>query len=276
LRDRLSALQNKALDVSPSESGEGGGLEWQLRYDDLKNAQSAVAEERDAARIEVQELRSVIEKYVDQIKAIKDAGPDELAALTTELAMVREQAAQDVQKLHDALDKARLKIKDLERPGSSHDPLSAEALRQEVSSLKDALAERQRELSMADKNRQQIEDELEDAAREIERLKREAAIDMSQMLGDHAPNLPNSAFQTGRQATDPADVIDDLLENGLRDARITPPRRTVDIADVTGSNRAGQIALGVLVGLVLVLGGLELALFLSGRGELFGQLFGGG
>ena len=71
-------------------------------------------------------------------------------------------------------------------------------------------------------------------------------------------------------------MIDELLENGLRDARITPPKRTVDIAEVTGSKRVGQIALGVLVGLVLVLGGLELALFLNGRGELFAQLFGGG
>ena len=150
--------------------------------------------------------------------------------------------------------------------------LAEEALRQEVSSLRDALAERQRELTNAHDARQHIEDKLEDAAHEIERLRRHS--------GTAAPVAaePDAAESAAAVTAEPDGGPDteDLLEQGLRDHRLKPPRRALDAKQVTGGSRVAPLLLGVAAGLLLVVGALELATHLSGRGVLFQFLFGVG
>ncbi len=268
-------LRQQEENYSTAAAGEPTGE----RSLELERNLAAVSQERDAAlaeaetwRDEVDNLRSVMEKHIDQIRTVQSSAED-VEALNKELAMVRAQADNDVAQLRDELDSLRAQLAAQQRERGEA-PLAEEAMRQEAASLREALAERQRELATADLARQRVEDQLEDAAREIERLRRLT----SAKTEDNAPERTRDGWvhparvQTG---TDPAEAIEDLLDSGLRDRRVKASRRTLDMEKVTGKPRTVPLLLGLLIGLVLVVGGLEAVTYLSGRGELFTFLFGG-
>jgi CRP-like cAMP-binding protein len=271
LRDELAAAE-QARDAAVASADEARSEASAARVEELQADLADVTGERDAAREEVRELRAVMEQYVEQIRSAQNDGNPDAETLNSELRMVREQAARDLAHLRAELDQALERLREFEAAGN--DPLNAEALRQEVASLKDNLAERQRELAEAERNRQQVEDQLEDAAREVERLRRDNVVALSQLSSeDENFSLPPSS-RPSRGQVDPADAIDDLVNGGLRDERVKPPRQASTDQVVTG--RGSAVVLGLLVGLILVLGGLEVALMLTGRGELFSLLFGSG
>jgi chromosome segregation ATPase len=97
---------------------------------------------------------------------------DELDALRTELAMVREQAGRDVTHMRGEVERLRRALADAQQVDSTS-VLAQEAQRQDLAGLRRALSERQRELREADEARHTLEDSLEDAHREIDNLRRE-------------------------------------------------------------------------------------------------------
>jgi chromosome segregation ATPase len=268
LRDELVAAE-QARDAALARAESAAAADVQLA--DLEAELADRIGERDAAREEARELRAVMEQYVEQIRSARGDVDVDSEAVVTELRMVREQATRDLTHLRSELDKARERIRDLEQVGG-HDPLNAEALRQEVASLRDSLAERQRELAEAERNRQRVEDQLEDAAREIERLRQDNFFALSELSSEHEILATPSNGRRRAGQLDPADEIDEIVNGGLRDERIKPPRRAVN-ADRVGSRSRASLVFGLIVGLVLVVGGLELAMMLTGRGELFLTLF---
>lgn len=211
-----------------------------------------------------------------QVGHVRDTQSEEskLQALRTELEMVREQAAQDVEQMRQQLNSAGAQH---QAEGGPDDVLSSEAQRQQLLSLQTALAERQRELTRAEASRQVLEDQLEDANGEIERLRQELAVRTEQyneaVLLSEAVQLqqlegvaPGPSESNGRKKGKSRRVTD------LRDERMLPGGSRP--LDIDGMERRGSWLLGVVVGLVLTLGALEAFTMLTGRGELFAMILG--
>lgn len=213
----------------------------------------------------------MMEKTGDQDRRAHSSS-DDVQALQKELLLVREQADSNVQRLRDELVavKAQLAACQHERDAA---PVAEEAMRQEVTSLRESLAERQRELATADLTRQRVEDQLEDATREIERLRRLTSAKAEGHVLEKVRGV-SPLLRPGKADVDPAEVIEDLLDTGLRDRRVKPYRRMLDMEKVTGKPRPYYLLYKLLIGLVLVFVGLEAVTYLSGHGEFFTFLFG--
>ncbi len=244
---------------------------------DASAAVQTLSRERDLARAEVvrlraegEELRDVMARYAEQIRAAQSAAED-IESLNSELAMVRQLAVDDAARLREELASAQAQ-RDAAQQEAARAPVQQEALRQELGGLREALEQRERELAAAAQDRHRIEAQLEQAGSELEVLRQAA-----RSPADAVPGSTDGLAGVSRDAA-AGDPADDLLDEGLlRDHRIRPPRRALDIGKVTGdAGRTGSLLLGLVVGLVLVIGALELATLLSGRGELFKYLFGAG
>jgi chromosome segregation ATPase len=226
-------------------------------------ARQQAEDEVKARTADVQQLRTVMEEYVEQIQAAQEAGEGEdAAALRMELAMVRQQAAEEV---------ARLK-----QDAGGGAALDQEALRQQLATLEQNLQERQRELEEAAEHRLMVEESLEDANRQIDELRR--TMDQAKVEAEEAVFQREEAEQARRQLEQTLqkyqeDAVEaDALD--LRDERIKPSRGALDMGAVGGLSK-GSLVLGLFGGAGLLIGGLELALWLGGKGELFALLFGG-
>lgn len=287
---RLKALQSEleqAGVAARDTAGEGAGLEElqgeldQARANndslrsqlDIRSAQADTLQAQLAARQdEVDQLRSVMETYVEQIKNVQ-GDPDELQALRSELEMVREQAVKDVAQMRERLSATEQELRQL-RDEDGREALEVESMRQQLTELGDSLAERQRDLASAEEARQLLEDSLEDANTEVDTLRRE--------LDKLAVEKDESSFRSEEAEAARLQVQDELLRyqrlaeqekvNDLRDERMRPPRRPLDIDKVAGNGGIGSKLLMLVVGGAVALGALEALSFLAGGGELIGSL----
>jgi CRP-like cAMP-binding protein/chromosome segregation ATPase len=240
-------------------------------------ATAGLLKERDALRAELQvrdgeveQLRGVMEQYVDQIRGTQSGDEDgsEVEALRAELEMVREQAIQDVAHMREQLALAETEKRRL-HDADGREAISFESMRQRIDELEASLSERQRELTQADESRHVLEDELEDANRNIDTFSRDlekARVDTEEALfarreAEVTRDELQQALDKLREDSESMRAID------LRDDRLASSQRPIGL-DSGGSR--GWLA--GLIGAALVLGGLQALSFWAGHGELFTAL----
>lgn len=222
---------------------------------------------------EVESLRGVMEQYVDQIREAQNVGM-ELETLRSENAALRPVAA-EVEALRGELDRARTEIEE-RTSEEGRETLAHEALRQECDSLHQAVNERQKEVESAEEARQLIEDELEDAHAEIDRLRRE--LDNVAVAAEEADYQRQEAEQARRHVEDALQQVRGEAEEeavaALRDERLSRRRTApLDMKKVTGEG-LGKLIAGTAIGVVGALILIELLALIMGKGELFSLLFG--
>ena len=249
------------------------GLEAAGGDEELLSEHDQLLTELAVRESEVDQLRNVIAEYVDQIRAVQseDASGPDVAALRTELEMVREQAIRDVAQMREKLAAAETQQRRLQQ-ADGREAISHEAMRQKIEGLESSLAERQRELGGAEKSRHQLEDSLEDANRQLDELRRE--LDTARGEADDALSSMREAESARNQLKEEICRLQEDMEEAkitdLRDARLkaTPSKRPIGIDSVAAPRRwlTGFLGAGVLLAL------LEALSIYSGRGELFTAL----
>ena len=240
---------------------------------DLQQQRDALRAELAVREGEVEQLRGVLEEYVDQIRAARSDDDDvsEVTALRSELEMVREQAIRDVAHMREQLAAAETQKRRLQQ-ADGREAISLEAMRQKIEMLESSLTERQRELADAEASRHMLEDSLEDANRQVDEAKRErekALVEADEALfsrreAETARDQLQEALYLLQEDAEQARVTD------LRDSRLKPSKKPIGMASVSGPNRW----LPGLAGAVVVLLALEAVSLLSGKGELFSMLLG--
>lgn len=268
--ERARELQAN-LQSSLEQSGEAADS---LRAELAEQSALRVDAEKglQARQAEVDELRSVMETYVDQLQNAQDQG-GEVEALRAELEMVRTQAAKDVAEIRQQLVAAHEELQSL-RSGGGREAVDGEVLRQKSEELEISLQERQRELLDAAEARQMLEDSLEDANAEVDALRRQldklnVEVDESQFKASEAEQAREQVQQEllrYQEDAEQAKVAD------MRDERMRPSNRPLDIDGVVGAGLGAKV-IALLLGALLTLGALECWSFVSGHGELIGRLF---
>ncbi|MBL3528313.1 MAG: cyclic nucleotide-binding domain-containing protein [gamma proteobacterium endosymbiont of Lamellibrachia anaximandri] len=161
------------------------------QMDQMRQQKESVEEARDRAegqatrlKKEVNELRSVMEEYVEQIQTVQSLGADdEVDALRTELNMVRSRASEDLEQMRQALDAAETRSK--RQLGRDMNEVAAlQATRQELDSIKKALREKEQTLRMSQRQCRTLEDAIEDRDGEVDRLGRKLEVLLRQAGGN--------------------------------------------------------------------------------------------
>jgi formylglycine-generating enzyme required for sulfatase activity/chromosome segregation ATPase/CRP-like cAMP-binding protein len=216
-----------------------------------------------------------------------------IAALRSELELVREQAAADVSKmraaleasehsdapikspvdsgtiaaLREELEQARLSIKEKEL-SSSADAAECEVLRQDIDKLKRSLDERSAELERARKEGLLLEERTEERNSEIDRLK--LALEAAQVDTDEAQFKRDEALETRKQVEDALYKLQKQVESerprdDLLDKHFASNEASYDVVPVSTSKRT---FVGLVAGAVLAFAGAEALSILGGKGEI--------
>jgi len=242
-----------------------------------RDEDGAVRAERDSLATElalreseVEQLRGVLEEYVDQIRAAQsgDGDASETAALRSELEMVREQAIRDVAQMREKLAAAETQNRRLQQ-ADGREAISHEAMRQRIEGLESSLSERQRELADATDTRHVLEDSLEDVNRRIDDLRRE--LEQAQAEAVEAASMRREAENARDQLHEALRRLQDDAEEArvtdLRDERLQPGRRPIG-----GGNAVTRRLAPGLIGAALLFGALEAVSIGAGKGELLSLL----
>jgi chromosome segregation ATPase len=266
LRGRLDAaaqqieiLQQEKDNAATVSSGETGAI----------SANEELLAELAARESEVEQLRGVIEDYVSQFEQAKREhdGAAEIDALKAELEMVREQAVRDVADMREQLQRAQQQARRLSEAGG-RELVSQEAMRQQIETLEASLGERQREISDAQAAQNMLEDEIEDAHRQLDQARRE--LEKAQADADEAMSVRREAESARSQ-------LQEALVQTQRDAQ---QARVNDLRDdrlisASGSAASGRGWVAALVGAVLAIVGLVGLTVATGNGELLNQFLKG-
>lgn len=239
--------------------------------DEVRAERDALVAELALRESEIEQLRGVLEEYVDQIRAAQSGDEDasEVTALRAELEMVREQAIRDVAHMREQLATAETQRRRLQQ-ADDREAVSYEAMRQRIEGLESSLGERQRELSDAEDARHMLEDSLEDVNRQLDDLRRELEQTRAeaeeaasgQREAESAKQQLQEAFQRMQNDAEEVRVID------LRDDRLQASKRPIGIDSVAAPRRLvpGLVGAGIVVAI------LEAVSFMAGKGELFSAL----
>lgn len=260
LEEEVARL-NELLESNDPEQGDSDA-----EVDDLK----AELRQRES---EVERLRSVIEEYVDQIRAAQsgDDDPSEMAALRAELEMVREQSIRDIAQMREQLATAEQQKRRLQQ-ADGREAVSHESMRQKIDALESSLSERQREASQAEEAQQMLEDEIEDANRKLDELQQD--LQQARQDAEDSAQLHREADKAREQLQKALRRIEDDAEDSratdLRDERLAAHSSPIGIDSVVGGGgwKSG------LIGAAVVLAAFEAISFAAGRGELLTFLFG--
>lgn len=262
------ARDDLARDVAAATEGAPAVEELRTELDAVRAEKAHLQEQLAQRQGEVVKLRTVLEKYIDRIKA-SQAEDSQLQAVHNELVMVREQAGQDIARMRAELDLAESQLKEFTGAGSgSDDPLEREAMRQQLQALGESMSERQRELSAASDSRQMLEDALEDANAEIDRLRRELdklgvdveEADYQRREAEEAREQVQAALKKIQTNTEQEKVAD------LRDERLQRFGGALDIQRVAGGATLRPWLLGGVIGAVAAVLLLLAVVMLSGQG----------
>jgi len=245
---------------------------------DAQTSEGDVRAERDTLQAElalreneVEQLRGVIEEYVDQIRDAQSDGdgPSEVTALRTELEMVREQAVRDVAQMREQLASAETQKRRLQQ-ADEREAVSHEAMRQKIEELESTIGERQRDLSQAEEAQHMLEDELEDTNRKLDELQR--TLERAETEADEAVSTRREAENAREQLQQAMERLQQDAEDDratdLRDARLQMGSAPIGIDSVTGKGRW----LAAVLGAGLAFGALEAVSFATGNGELVSLL----
>jgi CRP-like cAMP-binding protein/chromosome segregation ATPase len=259
--ERLTALLGSADSDRSSDDGR------------LRAEHAALRQELAQREGEVEQLRGVLEEYVEQIRSAQseDGEVSELNALRAELEMVREQAIRDAAQMREQLAAAETQKRRLQQ-ADGREAISHEAMRQRIEELESSLAERQRLLADADESRHMLEDAMEDVnqkfddlSRELEKARADAeAASRDRREAEGAREQLQEALRRLQEDAEEAKVTD------LRDDRLKASKRPIGIDSVAPRSRwlPGLLGAGLAIGL------LEAVSLLTGRGELISALLG--
>jgi chromosome segregation ATPase len=252
--DRLSAVSGQPTDADECLADEHADLLEKLTQRDR----------------EVEQLRSVISEYVDQIRAAQPGGgqASDVEALRAELEMVREQAIRDVAQMREQLAAADVQKRRLQQ-ADGREAISHEAMRQQIEALETSLGERQRELGNAQGAQHMLEDSLEDANRQLDKARSD--LEKAQAEMEEALSSRREADSARKQLQETLGRLQEDAETAkvtdLRDDRLTPSKGAIGL-DTPGRLMPALLGAGVLFG------GLEAVSFLTGNGELITALLG--
>jgi CRP-like cAMP-binding protein/chromosome segregation ATPase len=148
----------------------------------LQKERDSVLERMKVSQGEVDELRAVIEKHVEEIKLAQSGGDNDSEqgeALQRELETVRLQTAHDIKKLRCELELAQSQPVDERNPAQV---MAEQQMRQELDSIQGALKDKEVLLNDASRSMRKMEDSLEERDANADRLQLE--IDRLQEMMD--------------------------------------------------------------------------------------------
>lgn len=221
LEEDKEDLERQLLEIRDQMGDSNAPDNLLEQLDELRIKAESYERERDQARSEtagmqqeVQELRSVIETYVEQIQDTQSCGVDpEMTALRSELDMVRSQASEDLEKMRRELSNANTKV-NKQGVRDMHEAASLQALRQEIDSSRQALREREQMLRLSQTQCRTLEDSIEDRDREVDQLKRklELLIRKTGGLGEFSEALDSERLTSQFLPPEETHQISDLLQ----------------------------------------------------------------
>ena len=193
---------------------------------------------------------------------------DRIAALTSELEMMRMQVEETdrgyqekIKGLERELTTAQDKLR-LTASTTQVDMVEHQAMRQELEGLKQTVEDLQRELDEANEQSQNAEDILEDKNDKIERMSQE--IDL--LRGDM-----EEAEYKRRESEEARKQVEKSLYQLQEDMDKAVAQASVDTGGEEGGSAKSTI-MGMLLGVLALLGGLEAFSFMQGKGELIALL----
>ncbi len=161
---------------------------------------------------------------------------------------------------------------------SLEDHLSGEMQRQDVLALKKALRDREMELTKADDLRQAVEDELEDAYKEIDRLKQ--LLDEAEMKAEEAiydlTEVETAKVRLKSKLYELQEEMDLNEISVFKDERLTVDNNKEIEINLDGESPRKKLISGVIFGFILALVVLETMFVITGEDEIisrFGLLF---
>ncbi|MEJ1296220.1 MAG: SUMF1/EgtB/PvdO family nonheme iron enzyme [Candidatus Sedimenticola sp. (ex Thyasira tokunagai)] len=305
-REAIEALEterdNQRQELELLEGALAQASVLQSRLDEVVEEKAVVEQEAHRLSGEVEELRSIMQQYAEQIEAAQQGGgAEEVTALQAELELVREQAEEDMAQLRQALEsaeeelaakpaeleggssddqvvmlqleleEARAKIRESELTGSV-EATESEAVRQEMDSLQSSLDERRRELEKSRKDSLLLEERIEEGNSEIDRLK--LALEASQDDMDEAEFSRNEAQEAKKQVEEALYKVQQKIESdrpvdGLTDERLAGKKQVLDIESTSPIK---SLMVSGLVGAVAAFGLVEIFSIMSGGGEIIGRI----
>ncbi|MCU7924295.1 MAG: cyclic nucleotide-binding domain-containing protein [Candidatus Thiodiazotropha sp. (ex Dulcina madagascariensis)] len=197
LHSEMSGIREQVTDSSMADDLLVQMEELRIKAENFESERDEAKAEATRMRREVGELRSVIETYVEQIQDVQSFGVDEqVAALRTELDMVRRQAAADLEHMRSELSTAKSRLE--ATSGRDVDEVAAlQASRQEMVSLQQSLSEKDHMLRMSQGQCRSLEDAIEDRDKEVDQLKRKL-----ELLLRKAGGLDHPSMQLGSDSPD--------------------------------------------------------------------------
>ncbi|MCG8426492.1 MAG: SUMF1/EgtB/PvdO family nonheme iron enzyme, partial [Chromatiales bacterium] len=236
--------------------------------------------EQEVARLtgEVEQLRSVMETYAEQIQTLQGGGDDdELAALRSELMLVRERADADVADLQQALSEARAALQE-QALSDSVDASENDAIKSDLEALQQSISERDLELERFKHDAMLFQEKL---------TARDYKIDSLKIALENAQVEAEEAIFSRDETTEAKKLVDEALyklqqdlqkersQQDLADSRLAKAGsgRALDIGTLTGG---GSLIKGVLVGAIIAFVAAEGLSIGAGRGELISNFIKGG
>ena len=158
------------------------------------------------------------------------------------------------------------------------DALSQESARQELEDYLESLKEREKGLRVLEEAQQFLEDQLEDANTEIDRLRRD--LDKASVEAEEAMFMYKESERARKELEQTVYQFQegktDTTITDLRDMRMQKHSGVVSLDSVTRGPFIRGILLGILLAALITVGGLEILSFIQGKGELFALLLNGG
>jgi predicted RNase H-like nuclease (RuvC/YqgF family) len=152
--------------------------------------------------------------------------------------------------------------------------LVQESVRQQQDDFLESMEGRQKGLKALEEAQQLLEDQLEDANTEIDRLRRE--LDKAAVEAEEADYLRREAEKARRKLEETLYKIQEGVEDSrvmdLRDARMRRRQSALGIDQVTRGPFIKGLMLGGLAGAGVLLLVLEILSLVNGHGELFSLL----
>ena len=229
------------------------------RLNEMRAQLRDVERARDQAVADATQTRGYLQQYEAQIQTVEAAAnTEELEALREELAKVKQQSQQDLQALQDQLNSAEDKT---QHSIDSDNVIEIEALRQEHDVIARTLSDRESELQASQQTCQLLEDELEDAHKQIDEMRRQL---------EKQDAALNHQADTNSESADSVEKI--LAENLNIDEPAVPP--SVPVVDIQSSQGlfSGPGLRSMIFGMILAVTVMEVVSFSTGKGELFSAM----
>lgn len=207
----------------------------------------------------------------------KDSGEtiDDFSGLKFELDELQERSDSELSALESESDSVQLRSSEL-LSEENQEVIAQEAARQEMSEFQNTLQERDKGIKAMEEAQQFLEDELEDANAEIDRLRRE--LDKAIVENEEADYLRKEAEDARKQLESTLYKIQEGVEDAkvtdLRDERLHRNTRAIGMTQVVRGPMMKGLLLGTFAGALLLVMVLEVALFLADKEELFKWAFG--